>query len=122
RRLRELDAAGVTARPPDGGEGWPALRDDDPGSGRAFHVDLVKPARATFSRNVVTATTNAIEWLHGLQAVGSEWTEFCARFVARWGEQEVPLGLALDEELGIDFGDVAGYANDSPLLEGVQLP
>src|SRR6185295_5676822 len=84
RRLRELDAAGVTARPPDGGEGWPALRDDDPGSGRAFHVDLVKPARATFSRNVVTATTNAIEWLHGLQAVGSEWTEFCARFVARW--------------------------------------
>ena len=48
---------------------------------------------------------------------------FRKRFVTRFGEQEVPLAIALDSELGVGYGlHVNGISDHMPLLECVRVP
>ena len=48
---------------------------------------------------------------------------FRRKFTAKFGEQEVPLAVALDSELGVGYGlHTSGISDHMPLLKGVRVP
>ncbi|HJR46021.1 MAG TPA: lantibiotic dehydratase [Actinomycetota bacterium] len=93
---------------------------------RLFQTDLVLSARtATLGTDVVEGISEGLWALKALMsrprsdALGNWRTAFAERY----GEREVPLTLALDEELGIGFEmSRAPAAEASPLLKGLPFP
>lgn len=91
----------------------------------AFRVELaLKTRRMELPESVVTElidTAEALARLNGARTNAwlAPWRE---RFSARYGEQEVPLLEALDEERGIGFDDPASCRTDAPLLKRLPLP
>lgn len=85
---------------------------------------MIKPCGtegATVGRNVVAEIANGIDLLHRVgRHLPDPLEEFRTAFTERYGEREVPLVEALDEELGVGFGPNAAYAADAaPLLGGL---
>ncbi len=124
--LAALDAGGLGA-PPEryravarGLAGLPVA----PELPRLFQVNLVKPtAGATLGPAVVREIARAVALLHRLTPADDRLGAFTAAFVARYGDQEVPLLEALDEESGVPFGGAGGAgAFAEPLLEGLAFP
>ena len=100
----------------------------DPKVGRLFQVDLGRVAPdARLDGSVVDDIGPAIEFLlrcssDRTQAAKDIFADFRARFVERFGEREIPLLEALDEEVGIGFEAVEpSVADTSPLLQGLAL-
>lgn len=91
---------------------------------RLFQVDLNRRVPGlTLSDAVATELVRAIEALHRIypQLGDTEIDRFRNDFRERFEDREVPLVLALDEELGIGFGPGAGAsAEGAPLL--AELP
>ena len=129
RGLAALDARGI-GRP--AGAYAPLARElrdalDTPGgSDNLFQVDLARPAlAATLGRGVVREVLNAVAALHRISAppAASPLQRFREAFVERYGEREVPLLEALDEESGIGFAHPAPPAGpEAPLLDGLVFP
>lgn len=93
--------------------------------GRLFQVDMVKPvARATLGVEVRREIERGIEALHRITPpTGSTMRSFCDAFVTRYGEAEVPLVEALDEEAGIGFESSQTPSTEAPpLLDGLAFP
>ena len=90
---------------------------------RLFQVDMVKPTvQATLGENVVAEVRRGVEVLHRLSPTdGPDRLEsFRSAFSERYGDREVPLVEALDEEVGVGFErSSAPTADASPLLEGL---
>jgi class I lanthipeptide synthase len=89
---------------------------------RLFHVDMVKPApAATLGTVVLKEIERGIEIVHKLSAGGreTELTKFREAFFKRYEHREVPLVEALDEEIGVGFGDAE---ERSPLLQDLDFP
>ena len=96
---------------------------------RLFQVDLVKPIeQATLPPAVLedmSAATVALLRLHADVMVRETeaFTTFRQQFTDRYGEREVALLEALDEEVGIGFmASSAPTAEASPLLNGLVFP
>lgn len=98
---------------------------DDDDAARALIVDMIKPAHAVLGRAVVAEIARSAELLRSLMGSTATrpidlWRE---RFVERYGDREVPLAEALDEESGIGFQPSRSPAADaSPLLAGLPWP
>jgi len=90
---------------------------------RLFQVDLSKPAAASLGRSVMAEVDRAIALAHriGASPEGTLLVEFRRAFTDRYGDREVPLVEALDEDAGIGFDRTGDPAGSSPLLEGFAL-
>jgi thiopeptide-type bacteriocin biosynthesis protein len=87
---------------------------------RLFQVDLARPAPdLALSTPIVDEMVRAVEalWRIYPPSEPTELDQFRAAFRERYEDREVPLVLALDEELGVGFGAPAGPSVDgTPLL------
>jgi thiopeptide-type bacteriocin biosynthesis protein len=124
--LRALDEGGLGADPERyraiarGLAGLPA----EAALPRLFQVDLVRPAAgATLGPEVVREIARGLTLLHRLAAPHDRLAAFAEAFTARWGDEEVPLLEALDEESGVGF-QVSGSpaASGEPLVAGLAFP
>ncbi|WP_394838009.1 lantibiotic dehydratase [Pendulispora rubella] len=90
---------------------------------RLFQVDLFKPATTRVGTRIVAEVRRAVSLLHAMTDVrgAPAMQRFRERFEARYGDREVPLALALDEEQGIGF-DAERSRDPSPLLDGIAFP
>lgn len=126
--LAKIDAGGPGASP----EEYEAVRASVEPLGvpaepaRLFQVDLVKPAAAALALPpiVVEELARAVAVLHrlaGRPSPDDPLMRFRDEFRDRYDDEEVPLALALDEEVGIGFGSNP-VDESAPLLEGIELP
>jgi hypothetical protein len=92
---------------------------------RLFQVDMVKPVlQAELSRSLMAEIERGIDVLQRISPrVNHSLADFCQAFQARYGDREVSLVEALDEESGIGFevGDAPGMEG-SPLLTRLDFP
>jgi thiopeptide-type bacteriocin biosynthesis protein len=90
---------------------------------RLFQVDLIKPGpEITLGREVLAEITDGVELLRRLAPPvrPGALSQFIEDFQQRYGDQEVPLCQALDEEAGIGFAaSRAPGAEAAPLLRGI---
>lgn len=94
---------------------------------RLFQVDLIKPAAASsLSKRLADEVLEGIDVLHRVSRPGNRrdaLSRFCETFNERYGDQEIPLLEALDEESGIGFDVLESPASDDlPLLHGLAFP
>jgi thiopeptide-type bacteriocin biosynthesis protein len=89
-----------------------------------IQVDLMKPADdACLNQRLVRDVLRGVNVLHSLaSSSGDPFKEFKDAFRERYQDQEIPLVLALDDEVGIGFerNDNPG-ATPEPLLETLDL-
>jgi thiopeptide-type bacteriocin biosynthesis protein len=89
---------------------------------RLVHVDLHQPAEcATIGPSVVAEIERAADVLWRFVGalrgpVATQLDAFAAKFIDRYGTNEVPLMLALDEDTGIKWGASTTAADDDPVL------
>jgi hypothetical protein len=98
-----------------------AVTGDLPATGARVHVDTVRPAvDVVLGGAVLREARRAVEVLLPLYRttpIDDDLARFRAAFAERYGDAEVPLGEALDEETGIGFGPPAAVAAaGAPLL------
>jgi thiopeptide-type bacteriocin biosynthesis protein len=88
-----------------------------------FQVELARTARdLTLGREAVTEVLRGVEILRRLSRPSHNLRRFVEAFAARYGDAEVPLLEALDEESGIGFdASTSGGAMAVPLLEGLRV-
>lgn len=125
--LVDLDAAGLGAAP----AAYRALATPlatlaDAELSRLFQVDLMKPAKSvTISEDLVDELLRGVQVLLDLFTKGrpDPLASFRRAFEDRYGEREIPLVEALDEEVGLGFDAAEGPGVDpSPLLAGLPFP
>jgi hypothetical protein len=119
KSLRDLDRGGLGHPPSRYRDLLPALRTIHPklDPARCFHVNLYKPAPdATLNRPVTAAIADAVRLLHRVTPYpGPEpLNRFRDSFAARYGEQEVPLLEALDDDLGVGYDCEDPHVETSP--------
>lgn len=88
-------------------------------------VDLIRPlAGFSVGDPLLTEVRDGIEVLRRTMARARNpaLDQFRRDFVSRFGEREVPLAEALDEDLGVGFDNAEAVATAAPLLEGLKLP
>ena len=87
-----------------------------------FHVDLRKPAPLLrLQAKVIPEILRAAETLRrvGVAAPKSDLDDLRERFLVRFGEREVALLEALDDETGLPFGQAGGDASE--LARGLDM-
>ncbi len=90
-----------------------------------LQVDMTKPAPGlSLGPAVAAACAEAVVLLHRLMPRSGEsaLSRFADDFVERYGDGEVPLVEALDEESGLGFGSAPNTDGVSPLLAGLPFP
>lgn len=127
RELRALDEGGLGASPAQYRElasrlsGLPV----EPELSRLFQVDLVRAApNASLGERVLEEARRGVELLHRLTPPrGPDLALFREAFEERYGQREVPLVEALDEESGIGYPAHAEEdESDGPLVKGIGFP
>jgi thiopeptide-type bacteriocin biosynthesis protein len=122
--LAALDAGGVGASP-DRYRAIAQLLEGLPAAAALrslVHVELARGARElTLGRAPVTEILRGVEILRRLSRPSRSLRRFAEAFAARYGDAEVPLLEALDEESGIGFDALAGGAVAVPLLDGLRI-
>ncbi len=91
------------------------------GRSHLFQIDMVRRARATLGKDVTDAIAEGIEILHALGSDEDDLAGFVRAFSERFGEREVPLAVALDEDFGVGFPGHASFTEPVPLLRGLEL-
>ena len=92
---------------------------------RLFQVDMIRPATAVLGPEVLREIGWAGEFLCRMGAVTESQAlrGFREAFTARYGDREVPLVQALDEEIGVGFATFDGTGGEvAPMLPGLVLP
>ena len=92
---------------------------------RLFQVDMTKPAeQLEIGHHVVAEVIKGVETLARINpAEDDPFARFKSDFTKRYGDAEVPLVEALDEEAGIGFmSSTEPSATATPLLAGVLFP
>lgn len=123
---RDLDAAGVGADVSGYAAVAAAARAIDPkvDEARVVQVDMFKPGESLALPPAVTRElARVVEVLHRIQPDSSEdeVASFREAFEKRYEDREVPLAVALDEEVGIGFGGSSGPGVEgAPLLAGLK--
>ncbi|HEU4533389.1 MAG TPA: lantibiotic dehydratase family protein, partial [Polyangiaceae bacterium] len=126
--LRAIDEAGL-GHPP---ERYAPLVEElaplpaRPDPAFAFQVDLVKPGdRASLSEGHAREIARGAALLCrlGRPHRTAALERFKVQFQERFGEAEVPLLVALDDDVGVGFDERGGaHAGQAPLLEGLPFP
>jgi len=91
---------------------------------RLFQVDLVKGGAApVLGEGPIREMLRGVAMLHRISPVRprNEVTSFCEQFVERYESREIPLVVALDQEIGLGTAD-ASNGSESPLLAGLNFP
>jgi thiopeptide-type bacteriocin biosynthesis protein len=87
-----------------------------------FHVELARGACGmTLGREPVTEILRGVEILRRLSRPSRSLRRFVEVFAARYGDAELPLLEALDDESGVGFDAPAGGAVAVPLLQGLRI-
>ena len=92
---------------------------------RLFQVDMFKPViGAHLGGAVLREIIRGVALLHrSTNAGGDALRQFADEFARRYGDREVPLVEALDEESGIGFERSSALTTEaSPLLAGILFP
>jgi thiopeptide-type bacteriocin biosynthesis protein len=123
--MRALDADGAGADVAGYAAVADAARTIDPSvdESRLVQVDMFKPGDdLVLPAAVARELARAVEVLHRIQPDSEdEVASFRKAFEKRYEDREVPLGVALDEEVGIGFGGSSGVAVEgAPLLAGLR--
>ena len=97
---------------------------DGPAGRSAFQVELTKASpRATLGDRAVAEILRGVEVLRRLAAPSRTLRRFVEAFAARYGDAEVPLLEALDEDTGVGFeASVSPGAEAAPLVQGLAFP
>ena len=125
-RLQKLDAGGIGHDPAEYQRLTEAAR-ELPVEFQVEHlvqVDMMKPSPlASMDRRLVAELLRGVELLYSIQQPpGDAFQQFKSDFQERYQGQEIPLVLALDEEVGIGFEKRDGPgALDEPLIENLDL-
>jgi thiopeptide-type bacteriocin biosynthesis protein len=88
---------------------------------RLFQVDMRRDAKALLGPSEVEAIGKGALALHALAPSSEDLAPFARAFAARYGDREVPLMQALDDEIGVAgalHGSVA--LEPTPLLDGLR--
>jgi thiopeptide-type bacteriocin biosynthesis protein len=125
RALKEIDEAGVGVEPDRfraiaaGLSGLPA----EPELPRLFQVDLVKPsAGTTLGPEIVRELVRGIAVLRRMAPEKDRLRAFAEAFAVRFGDEEVSLLEALDEESGCGFeASLSPAATGEPLVAGLHF-
>jgi hypothetical protein len=127
-RLQGIDADGVGVAP----ERYRSVAAEvsafpaDANIDRLFQVDMAKPGvTLTLPESILEEIGRVAALLGRMFGAnqGDPFEEFRKAFTDRWGEREVPLLHALDEECGIGFRASRSIASEtSPLLSGLVFP
>lgn len=126
-RLRELDEGGLGQSPDAYARVVDVLEQLPVGElepSRLFHVDLWRPlAHESLGREVIAQLRATIAQLHRVAPVPprTELDAMAEAFRARYGADRVPLGVALDPELGIMASNCTIASESSPLLDGLSF-
>ncbi|WXA88046.1 lantibiotic dehydratase [Pendulispora rubella] len=93
---------------------------------RVFQVDLFRPSRQLrIGEGIIRSIREAVALLHRITPVRgtAAMARFREKFAERYGDREIPLVEALDEERGLGFDASNATAVDpSPLLAGIEFP
>jgi thiopeptide-type bacteriocin biosynthesis protein len=95
------------------------------GRARLVQVDsTIPPCDATLARATVDDVVRAVELLRRIAPVPepTDLDRFRAAFEERYGEREVPLLEALDDDLGAGYGSGRRGGDPAPLLKGLARP
>ena len=123
--LRELDAAGPGADL-ERYRGLARILESLPARvdpSRLVQVDLLKPdAAAGLGSDVLSEIQSAIQILRriGTSPADEDLARFRKEFTARYDAREVPLVEALDDEVGVGFGE-GGSSEAEPLLADLTI-
>jgi thiopeptide-type bacteriocin biosynthesis protein len=126
-QLRELDAGGLGQRPGAYARVVEALDRLPVGElepSRLFHVNLWRPlAHERLGRELIAQLRATVAQLHRIAPVPprTELDLLADAFRARYGGDLVPLGLALDPELGITATGPTIASESSAMLEGLSF-
>jgi thiopeptide-type bacteriocin biosynthesis protein len=121
-RLAAIDRSGLGAAPDRYREIAQALDGPSAALRSRFHVELARGARGmTLGREPVTELLRGVEILRRLSQPSPSLRRFVEAFAGRYGDAEVPLLEALDEESGVGFDAPAGGAVAVPLLQGLRI-
>jgi len=90
----------------------------------AFQVELTKSSsHATLGDRPVAEILRGVEILRRLTAPSRTIRRFVEAFAARYGDAEVPLLEALDEDTGVGFeASMSPSAEAAPLVQGLAFP
>src|SRR5262249_43910070 len=90
---------------------------------RALRVDLVVPATLRLGAEPLAELRRAAELLHAIQPDEDPIRRFRDAFVVRYGDDELPLAEALDEERGIGPAGrpTVGTVAATPLAAALRL-
>ncbi|MFI5299871.1 MAG: lantibiotic dehydratase family protein, partial [Polyangiales bacterium] len=91
---------------------------------RLFQVDVYTHAtEATLGGAPLREIARAVELLHRIMPYEDPLADVTRAFADRYGGEEVPLLVALDEEIGLGFAtSTAPAASAEPLLAGLPFP
>lgn len=125
--LRALDAEGLHVEPSRYNAAAAHLRalHNAPELSNLFHVDMTKPVgAASLGLAPMREIQRGIELLHRLSRRRPDGlSRFREAFTARYGDREVPLVEALDEEVGVGYESARGPAAEAaPLLRNLVFP
>ncbi|HEX6184230.1 MAG TPA: lantibiotic dehydratase [Pyrinomonadaceae bacterium] len=125
--LQQLDAGGVGAGPDRYSAVAAQLRSlpAEVEPSRLFHVDMTKPmSAASLGTAPLKEIQRGTDLLHRLSRSRQDGlSRFREAFSARYGDREVPLVEALDEEMGIGYESAHGStAEVAPLLRDLAFP
>ena len=91
-----------------------------------FQTDMYKPTRMScIAFSVTNRLAELIDFLTRVTTPGemSTLTSFTKAFQERYEEQEIPLALAMDRELGIGYPQNSNFSGDlSPLINDINIP
>lgn len=96
-----------------------------PDPGRFLQVDLTKPpSQTSLGGDIVAKVLAGVDVLHRLArpGTGGPLDVFREAFRERYGDAQVPLGIAVDSDLGIGFGGQGSrFGDNSELLDGLSF-
>jgi thiopeptide-type bacteriocin biosynthesis protein len=94
----------------------------DPDPGPKYMISERKLLSGHLGQAVIRELPETFAWLNRAlppQANG-DLDRFKTRFIEKFGQQEVPLGLALDPETGIGYGNLEANPNDEDVIAGIK--
>jgi thiopeptide-type bacteriocin biosynthesis protein len=88
---------------------------------RLFQVDMSRGASATLGHREIESIARGAVALHTLSPGTEDLSAFVRAFVTRYGQREVPLMVAMDEEIGVGHAVRGATALEPvPLVKGLR--
>jgi len=88
-------------------------------SAQNYGIASRKVMKGTMDQSKLDQIPELIQFLSQISPIRSnpDLEEFKNRFTRKFGQDNIPLGIAMDPEIGIGYGDLATSAQDSELIQ-----